>query len=285
MRKADLAKLRRWFAEDLRLRTPIVHSPAVVEAFATVPREAFVGPGPWKIMPGHRPDLGMLTDDDDPRWLYHDVLVEIDAARTLNNGAPSLWARAFDHLDLKPGERVLQVGAGTGYYAAVLAEIVGAEGRVTGVEHDAGLAARARQSAKPWQQLTIVPGDGRAHDPGEVDVVVVCAGSTHPAPLWLDRLAEGGRLLMPLTADNWWGTHLRVVRRGGAFEADTTGQVGIFHCVGGRDPEAAARLQAALAALGPRDRPPIKALHRGAPPAGAGDRVWYFGPDFWLERA
>lgn len=284
MRKADLAKLRRWFAEDLRLRTPIVNNPAVVDAFATVPREAFVGPGPWWVMPGHRPDLGKLTDDDDPRWLYHDVLVQIDATRALNNGAPSLWARSFDQLDLEPGERVLQVGAGTGYYAAVLAEIVGPRGRVTAVEHDAGLAARAQSSAAPWPQLTVVQGDGRTHDPGEVDVIVVCAGSTHPAPLWLDRLDEGGRLLMPLTGENWWGTHLRVVRRGTAFAADTTGPVGIFHCVGGRDPEAAARLTAALAAVGPRDVPPIKALHRGEPPADAGERVWYFGPGFWLER-
>lgn len=284
MRKTDLVKLRRWFAEDLRLRTPVVRNPLVVDAFAAVPREAFLGPGPWRVMPAHRSDLASVTDDDDPRWLYHDVLVSIDASRRLNNGQPSLWAWVFDHLDLKPGERVMQVGAGVGYYAAVLAELVGARGRVVAVEHDAGLAARAAENARPWPQVTVAQGDGRAHDPGTVDAIVVFAGSTHPAPLWLDRLAEGGRLLMPLTADNWWGRLLRVVRQGDAFEAATVGPVGIFHCVGGRDPDAAARLQQALAPLG-SDPAPIKALHRGDPPADVGARVWYAGPGFWLERA
>jgi protein-L-isoaspartate(D-aspartate) O-methyltransferase len=76
----------------------------------------------------------------------------------------------------------------------VLAEIVGREGRVVAVEHDAELAARARGNLEPWPQADVVAGDGRTHDPGEVDVVIVCAGSTHPAPRWLDRLAEGGAL-------------------------------------------------------------------------------------------
>lgn len=55
-----------------------------------------------------------LTPDTDPRWLYHDVLVAIDASRNLNNGMPSFWARNLERLDIARGERVLQVGAGTG---------------------------------------------------------------------------------------------------------------------------------------------------------------------------
>jgi protein-L-isoaspartate(D-aspartate) O-methyltransferase len=285
MRKADLVKLRRWFAEDMRVRAPVQRSARVVDAFAAVPREAFVGPGPWRVMSGQRSDLMTVTDDDDPRWLYHDVLVTIDASRGLNNGQPSLWAYVFDRLDLAPGERVLQIGAGTGYYSAVLAEIVGPAGRVIAVEHDAALAERARRSAEPWPQLTIVAGDGRTHDPGEVDVVIAFAGATHPAPLWIDRLADGGRLLMPLTGETRWGMMLRAIRHGDAFDAGSIGPIGIFPCVGGRDPDAGARLEAALKAVGFPFPPPIEALHRGAPPADAAARVWYEGPGFWLERS
>ena len=197
---------------------------------------------------------------------------------------PSFWAHNLDHLDLRRGERVLQVGAGTGYYSAILAEIVGREGRVVAVEYDADLASRAKANLVAWPQVEVVAGDGRAHDPDTVDAVVAFAGSTHPAPLWLDRLAEGGRLMMPLTGANWWGFILRAERQGDAFAARSIGGVGIFPCVGGRDDAAGERLQAALQNVQPRDLP-ICALHRGEPATEVGDRLWYAGPGFWLERA
>lgn len=276
----DLARLRRWFAEDLRLRTGLGDA-AVVDAFAAVPRERFLGTGPWLVMPS--PDRPFTTPDDDPRWLYHDVLVSIDAARGINNGLPSLWAHAFDRLALRPGERVMQIGAGTGYYAAVLAEIVGRRGGVVAIEHDAALAAQARDNLAAWPQVEAIAGDGRTHDAGALDAVVVFAGSTHPAPLWLDRLRDGGRLMMPLTAANRWGFMLRATREGAAFGAASVGPVGFIPCIGGRDEAAAERLQTALEALG-RSTVPIRALHRGAPTAADADRVWYAGPGFWLER-
>src|SRR4051812_43343672 len=122
---SNLADIRRWYAEELRLRTPVVRNMAVGEAFAAVPRGCFFGPGPWSIVPFNRPDQPFTTPDDAPHWLYHDVIVAIDPARSLNNGQPSFWAHNLEHLHLGRGERVLQVGAGTGYYSAVLAEIVG----------------------------------------------------------------------------------------------------------------------------------------------------------------
>jgi protein-L-isoaspartate(D-aspartate) O-methyltransferase len=132
--------------------------------------------------------------------------------------------------------------------------------------------------------VELVHGDGRTHDPGEVDAVVVFAGSTHPAPLWLDRLAEGGRLVMPLTGENRWGFLLRATRRGATFDAGPISGVGIFPCAGGRDEEAGKRLQKALEEQRP-SQVPVCALHRGAPEAAAADRVWYQGPGFWLERS
>jgi protein-L-isoaspartate(D-aspartate) O-methyltransferase len=199
----DLAQLRRFYAEELRAAAPVRRNESVVEAFATVPRERFLGPGPWRIIPSKWMDAAYMTADADPARLYHDVVVAIDETRNLNNGEPALWARLFDRLDLRSGERVMQVGAGTGYYSAVLAEIVQASGRLVAVEYDAGLAARARENLRPWRQAEVVAGDGTAHDPGEVDCIVAFAGTTQPAPLWLDRLAEGGRLLVALTAADW----------------------------------------------------------------------------------
>jgi protein-L-isoaspartate(D-aspartate) O-methyltransferase len=292
---------RRWYAEGLQLRAPVRHNTAIVEAFAAVPRERFFDPGPWRILTDRRIDEDyMLAPDDDPRWIYHDVLVALDPARGLNNGLPSFWASNFDHLHLQRGQRILQVGAGTGYYVAILAEIVDREGHVVAVEHDAALTASARTNLGPWPQVEVVHGDGRTHDPGEVDVVIVFAGSTHPAPLWLDRLAPDGQLLMPLTGDNRWGFLLLATKRRDydtsiilpearepdRFEATSIGGVGIFPCIGGRDAEAATQLGDALKELrhGSGLSIPFDALHRGDPDPELRDSVWYHGPGFWLER-
>ncbi|MBO0751911.1 MAG: methyltransferase domain-containing protein [Bradyrhizobiaceae bacterium] len=282
---------RRWYAEDLKLQAPIRRNMAIVDAFAAVARERFFGPGPWRILTdrprtAHLPRDYVMTPDADPRWIHHDVLVAIDPARGLNNGLPSFWAANFDHLRLQRGQRLLQVGAGTGYYTAVVAEIVGSEGHVTAVEYDEELAASARANLSPWRQVEVVHGDGRTHDPGEVDVIIVFAGSTHPSPLWLDRLMPGGQLLMPLTGENGWGFLLLATRtHPDRFEATSIGGVGIFPCVNGRDEEAAKRLRDALdehrAAGGEL---PIAALHHRDLSPEETERAWYFAPGFWLER-
>ncbi len=283
---ADLAAARRWFAEDLGMRAPVLRNLAIVDAFAAVPREHFFGPGAWRVMSDYRLGQPFSTPDDQPHWLCHDVLVVIDESRGLNNGLPSFWARNFDHLDLRGGERVMQVGAGTGYYAALLAELVGPAGRIVAVEHDRDLAERARANLMPWSQVEVVAGDGRSHDPGEVDAIVVFAGSTHPASLWLDRLVEGGRLMMPLTSENRGGFVLRSVRRGTQFDAASVGWVGIYPCVGGCDEEAGKRLAQTLKGVWSAGAAqlPICALHRGDPPPEIADKVWYYAPGFWLER-
>src|SRR3954452_23239143 len=86
-----LAQLRAWYAEELRFAGP-VESEAVIRAFATVPRERFLGPGPWLC----RGDAGRgdyrPTPDADPRHVYHGVLFALDATQRINNGSPSLWA-------------------------------------------------------------------------------------------------------------------------------------------------------------------------------------------------
>jgi protein-L-isoaspartate(D-aspartate) O-methyltransferase len=228
---------RRWFAEELRY-TARVQSRAVVDAFAVVPREHFCGSGPWRLLSPIRAADYWTTESDDPAHLYHDVLVAIDEPRRLNNGQPSLWASMFDQLDLVPGEHVVHVGAGTGYYSAILAEIVGPSGRVTAVEIDPDLAERSRRNlASAWPQAVVITADGFAYrSTRPAEAIVVNAGVSHLPPTWLDALApENGRLLVPLTTAEDGGAFLLITRTGGEtqrYPATFAGCVGIFACVG-----------------------------------------------------
>lgn len=140
------------------------------------------------------------TEDADPRDLYHDVLVAIDESRRLNNGQPSLWACLYDQLELASGNHIVHVGIGTGYYSAILAEIVGSAGHVTAIEIDPGLAEQARSNlALAWRQVTVVTADGFTFQPERpADAIVVNAGVSHLSLSWLDALTpENGRLLIP----------------------------------------------------------------------------------------
>jgi protein-L-isoaspartate(D-aspartate) O-methyltransferase len=247
-----LAAARQHYAEELRFTAPI-RSAAVVKAFATVPREHFLGPGPWRILSPMSLAEYWTTENADPCHLYHDALVAIDETRRLNNGQPSLWAYLYDQLGLTPGAHVVHVGAGTGYYSAILAEIVGRDGRVTAIEIDPALAARARDNlTSGWPQAEVVAADGFAFRPGgPADAVIVNAGVTHFSPAWLDALAlENGRLLVPLTNAQRWGGFLLIIRHAGGtqrYPARFVHHVGIIACSGGRDPAAEARLAEAMA--------------------------------------
>lgn len=278
----SLDEARRWYAEDLRAIGPVIHNEAVVEAFARVPRERFCGPGPWQVFGHRRAAPAFATRDADPRHLYHDVLVVIDEARDLNNGRPSLWAYIFDQLSLAPGEHVLQVGVGAGYYTAVLADIVGPEGRVEAVELDEELATRAAENLAPWPQVSAVQGNGVAiQGSASFDVIVAFAGATYPPRAWLERLNPGGRLLVPLTGQNGWGFFLLVVNTGPGFAASSLGNCGFFPCEGARRPAEGQRLRQALAGLG-NAAVPVRSLHLGSPPPQAKD-LWFAGDDYWLS--
>jgi protein-L-isoaspartate(D-aspartate) O-methyltransferase len=164
-----------------------------------------------------------------------------------------------------------------------MAEIVGPAGRLTAVEIDPGLAERARANlARAWPQANVVAADGfafRADEP--VDAIVVNAGVTHLAPPWLDSLkAAGGRLLVPLTNSNLWGAFLLVTRRGSRYPVRFASRTGIIPCVGGRDPDAEARLTAALAIA---DFTAVNSLRR--PPEEPDDTCWLKGDGWWLSMA
>ena len=124
---------RQSYAEELRFTANVICR-SVTKAFATVPREHFVGPGPWRIKSPMRIEDYWTTADANPRHVYHDVLIALDETRGINNGQPSLWAKLYDELNMRTGMHVVHVGAGAGYYTAILAEIVGPSGRVIAIE-------------------------------------------------------------------------------------------------------------------------------------------------------
>lgn len=203
----DLALRRRYFAEELeavcRLR-----SPSLVDAFATVPRERYLGPGPWTVLaeslfPPVVPCAGLalrVTPDADPARVYHNIAVAIDPARQLFNGQPGTLAVWLDTLDLARGARVLHVGSGLGYYTAVIAQAVGSSGRVLAFEVDEALAAGASRNlaSMPWVDLRC--GDASQVTGESFDAIMVNAGVTHPLDAWLDALAPRGRMILPITA-------------------------------------------------------------------------------------
>lgn len=207
----SVVQARAWFAEELRFAGP-VESEALIGAFVTVPRERFLGRGPWRMLSDTRRGGYRATPDADPRHVYHDVLVALDATRRINNGSPALWAYVLDQTQLTLGERVLHLGCGTGYYSAIMAELVGPEGSVTAVERDPTLATRAAEALSPWRQVKAIAADGTQHQPGPQDVIVASAGATHPLPQWLDALRPGGRLVFPLTSERLGGFMLKLTR-------------------------------------------------------------------------
>jgi protein-L-isoaspartate(D-aspartate) O-methyltransferase len=242
-RSLDL--VRRHFAEEMRVVCH-VRSEALVEAFASVPRERFAGPGPWRLLQEGE-GYYWSTPDAQPHWLYHNVLVALDEKRRLNIGQPSLWAFHFDRIDVRPGERVLQIGAGSGYYTAILAELVGPRGRVDALEIDEGLAQRAQRNLEGWPTAQVRCADASRPIEGRWDVIVAFAGATRPLGWWVDALAAGGRLLLPMTGANFRGGFmLRLDRRGEGLAARSVGWTAFYPCVGARNDQEDAALADAL---------------------------------------
>ena len=138
----ELAVIRRAFAKQILALVGIESDARLEEAIAAVPRERFLGEPPWQIsrVPrGYEP-----LPSHDPAIVYQDALFALLSQRGVNNGSPSLHARWLHALSLRKGERIVHIGAGSGYYTAIMAHLVGSQGHVIAVEFDPTLAARAR---------------------------------------------------------------------------------------------------------------------------------------------
>jgi protein-L-isoaspartate(D-aspartate) O-methyltransferase len=161
-----------------------------------------------------------------------------------------LWAYVLDHMDLAPDQRVAAPGLRYRLLSAVMAELVGAGGQVTPVEHDGDLARRAAEALAAWPRVRALHGDGSRFDGGAQDAIVVSAGATHPLPSWLVALRPGGRLVFPLTSERLGGYMLKV-RRGESpaqLGAEMLCRARFIPFVGGRNAALDERLATQIAA-------------------------------------
>lgn len=290
----NLDEIRQYYAEEIRAVTNI-QTEALVTAFARVPREHFLGPGPWQIAnpdswQAMTPNASLkgggtyhTTPSDDPKHLYHNVVVAIDAERKLNNGQPGSLASWIDTLELQTGNRVLHVGCGVGYYTAIIAEVVGEGGHVWGVEIDPDLVERARRNLAHLNHVEVIGGDGREFGPDPVDAIFINAGTTQLQAVWLDSLKPGGRLILPLTVardetSSGMGFMLKVNREEKGYAARFISPVAIFPCIGSRDAGSNQRLREAMSK---GTWGTVESLRRE--PHEASETCWLHGEDFCLS--
>lgn len=190
---SNIEDIRKFYAR-LMAANAASTDPRLEEVFGEVPREAFLGPGPWTIIAG---DGKITTPSADPAHVYQNVLVALDADKGINNGEPFLHAMWIGKLAPKPGEVVTHIGAGTGYYTALLARLVSPDGTVTAFELDDRLAELARKNLEAYGNTTVVHGDAVTTPLPPSDIIYVNAGVVAPPAGWLKALRPGGRMIFP----------------------------------------------------------------------------------------
>jgi protein-L-isoaspartate(D-aspartate) O-methyltransferase len=274
----DGSKKYRSFYAKLICTAAKLDDARIEEAFRSVEREPFAGPGPWWLNLGAHPYV--QTPDDDPAFIYQDLLLALDRERGINIGQPSAHARWLGACNIKNAETVVQVGAGTGYYTAILAHLVGADGRVYAYEIDEGLAARARENLRDQRQVEVRMQSGVARDLPRADLIYVCAGAAQPSRMWLDALLPGGRLLFPLAPKGVYGGMLLITchDQGSAWPATFVTRAAFIGCEGLQDGEAGRRLTEAFS----KDWDRVRSLRLDGPPD---DSCWFAGEGWWLSTA
>ncbi len=179
---------------DRLVRQGEIRTAAVRAAFLRVPREEFVRP-------------------EDRRDAYSDMPLPIGEGQTIS--APSMIAIMLEEADLRPGERVLEVGTGSGYHAALLAALVGAE-HVISIERLHALAAWARSNLDRtgFAALEIVTGDGSLGYPkrSPYDCIMATAGAPYLPSAWPAQMSPAGRIVAPV-GDSRFAQELIIARR------------------------------------------------------------------------
>jgi protein-L-isoaspartate(D-aspartate) O-methyltransferase len=246
------------------------------------------------------------TPTSDPAFLYQDVVVSLAADRHINNGQPVLHAICLAALNIQQGEKILHIGAGTGYYTAILAKLAGLIGAVEAYEIEADLAERATQNLADQRNVTVHLRNASEGPLPQADVIYINAGATTPLDTWLDALRPNGRLLFPLTPSDASGSapgagamllvtcpQISVPQANPGTDAALTGlptasRVFAAHflspaifisCVGARDDATGAKLAEAFRRGDARN---VRSLRRHTAPDST---AWVAGESWWLSTA
>jgi protein-L-isoaspartate(D-aspartate) O-methyltransferase len=248
----------------------------MIAAFASVERERYVGAGPWKV--GTMVSGYVDTTVDDARILYQDVLIALKPEHHINNGQPSLHALCLAACNPKPGDSVLHIGAGTGYYTAILAQLIGPDGEIIAYETDTELAGLARRNLSHLPKVKVIAASGCDGALAEADVIYVNAAATQPMAVWLDAMKIGARLIFPLTPSGQAGCMLLITRVARAEYAATAVSGAAFTpCIGAVDKVMSEVLATALAKRSVRLIKSLRRNHR------VDDTVWCRGDGWWLS--
>ncbi len=226
MSKNTLETYRSEYAEQIARLTDL-RDRRIEQAFAAIPREDFLPPPPWTTI-----SAGIAVQTHDIAGIYDNVLVAIDQGRGINNGEPALHAAWLEAVGPQPGETVIHVGAGTGYYTAIQARLVEPGGHVEAFEFEADLAAKAEQNLSGYSNVTVHAGSAFGRPLPEADVIYVNAGVMAPDVEWLKALRPGGRLIFPWQPRKGWGPAVLVRRLSGGFSAKSLMTVGFISCSG-----------------------------------------------------
>lgn len=209
---ADFAELRERMVER-QIAARGIRDPLLLDAFRQVPREEFVS-------------------SEYGRQVYGDHPLPIEAGQTISQ--PYIVALMIEAAGIRPGDRVLEVGAGSGYAAAVMSRIAG---EVIAIERKPELVAVAseRMERLGYGNVAIVEGDGTRGCPDHApfDAILAAASGSHvPQPL-IDQLATGGRLVMPVGGQGWVQNLVKVTKKAdGSTETEDLGGVRFVPLIG-----------------------------------------------------
>ena len=165
-----------------------IRTPSVEAAFRAVPRHIFLPNVPVK------------------KAYQDDAIVtkRLDNGQPISSSSqPTLMAIMLEQLDLKVGDRILEIGAGTGYNAALMAHIVGKTGEVIALDIDKDIVDNARENLElaGFEQVKVICTDGGFGYPNAApyDQIILTVGAWDIIPAWQEQLKPNGRLLLPLT--------------------------------------------------------------------------------------
>ena len=205
-RSHESTRLRRELVDRLE-RCGWIETAAVRRAFLALPRECF---------------LAEVAEREGLARVYEDTAIftasDERGVPTSSSSPPSLMASMLERLSLRPGQRVLEIGAGTGCNAALLAKLVGARGQVVSVELDPVTARRARRGlARAGSPASVVRGDGREgwRRGAPYDRIIATASASSVAPAWHEQLRDGGLLELPLRISRSGGQAVVTLRKHG----------------------------------------------------------------------